>query len=299
MKLRSLFVARRYWLFAIVYSLLSIPYLLFPSPAFAATIYPGNAPVNVSARVGEFVVNISGLASPYASIALYSEGQFLRSTVADGGGYFYISQISVKSGFSSFCLQAVDFKRIGESEACLEFEPVLASRDFKDIFLPPTIGLFRKQINAGQEALIFGYTMPGAKVDIKIRDGKTFKVTADESGYYQYRYKNVPKGSYYLSSTSEFEKKKSLPPKREVKLEALSIPARVALTTQGFLEKIWELLTTTIYGFLLVMLLLLIIIIILILILKPAWSKIIFDKLKKRKVMHHDWLLECVATNSS
>lgn len=276
-------------------------FIFYTSHAHAqgATIYPGNVPVQVSAQVGEFVVNISGLASPNASIVLTSEGQFLRSTVADSKGYFYITGVSVKQGFSSFCLSAVDFKRIGESEACLDFDPVVASRDFKDIFLPPTIGLFEKRINAGNDALIFGYSMSGAEVEIKIRDGQTFTVASDNTGYYEYRYKNVPAGTYLLQSEAEFEGKKSLPPTKEAKLEALSIPGAVTVTAKSLLEKIWELLTTTIWGFFLLLFILLIIILILILILKPAWLRFIFDKIKHHKLMHHDWMLEFMATNSS
>ncbi len=270
--------------------------VVVPNPFFGdRIIYPGKVPVQVAAQVGEFVVNISGLASPNASIVLSSEGQFVRSTVADSRGYFYITGVSVKKGFSSFCLQAVDFKRIGESEACLTFEPVVASRDFKDIFLPPTIGLFKKQINAGEEALIFGYSMPGAKVEIKIRDGQTFIAQADNTGYYEYRYKKVPAGTYFLTSDAEFENKKSLPPTREAKLEALSIPGAVTLKAKSLIQKIWELLTTTIWGFVLILLILLLIIISLILILKPAWTKFLFDKFKRHKPMHHDWLLEFLA----
>lgn len=271
-----------------------------PNPYFGdRIIYPGNVPVNVNAQVGEFVVNISGFASPNASIVLNSDGQFLRSSVADNRGYFYITGLSVRRGASEFCFVAIDFKRLGESESCLITELITQSRDIKDVFLPPTIGLFRKTINAGEEALIFGYSMPGAKVTTKIRDGQSFVTQADSGGYYEYRYKKVPAGTYLLSSEGEFDGKKSLPPKKETKLEALSVPARVTQITKTLLETIWELLTTTIYGFLLILLILLLIIIILIMIIKPAWAKIIFDKLKRRYPLHHDWLLEFVATNSS
>ncbi len=284
-----------------IYFLFTIFYLLFavPSDAQAPIFYPGGAPVDVKARVGEFIVNISGLASPNASIVLSSNGQFLQSGTADTGGYFSFQNVPVRAGISGFCLQAVDFKRIGESEGCLNFEPITTSRDFKDIFLPPTIGLFRKQINAGEEALIFGYSMPKAAVDIKVRDRETFSVGGDTSGYYEYRFKNVPAGTYYMSSTAEFETKQSLLPTKEAKLEALSVPAQVAEVTKKLPEKIRDLLTTTIYGFLLVLLILLLIIIILILILKPAWTKVLFDKFKRKYPLHHDWLLEFLEMNSS
>lgn len=262
-------------------------------------IYPGNVPVQVAAQVGEFVVNISGLASPNASIVLNSSGQFLRASVADNLGYFYITGVAVRRGASDFCFATIDFKRLGESESCLTTEAVTQSRDIKDVFLPPTIGLFKKQINAGEEALIFGYSMPGSKVTTKVRNGQSFAVQADTVGYYEYRYKNVSAGTYLLASTADLKGKKSLLPKKEVELQALSLPAQVTSTTGNIIEKTWDLLTTTIYGFLIFILLLLIIIIILIFIIKPAWAKVIFDKFKRKFPLHHDWLLEFVAMNSS
>jgi hypothetical protein len=260
-------------------------------------IYPGNEEVTVTAQVGDFGVNISGLASPNASVVLNSEGQFLRSTVADSDGFFYISGISVRKGTSEFCFTSIDFRRLGESESCLTVEPITTSRNIERVFLPPTIGLFRKQINAGEEALIYGYSMPGTTVTVRVREGQTFTVDADAAGYYEYRYKNVPSGTYYLASEGLLEGEKTLPPKKEVELEALSVPAQVTQVTKTTLDNIWDLLTTTIWGFLLILLILLLIIIILILIIKPVWARAIFDKLKRKYPLHHDWLLKFIEEN--
>ena len=75
----------------------------------------------VQADVGEFYLNVSGYISPFASIVLNSNGIFMRTTVADKGGNFSISQVRIARGFSSFCLDAVDYKRLGESTTCIKF----------------------------------------------------------------------------------------------------------------------------------------------------------------------------------
>lgn len=63
---------------------------------FAFAIQSNNS-VNVSAFVGDYFLNISGSASPYASIVLrINEDQFLNSTVADKDGYFTFSNEIIK-----------------------------------------------------------------------------------------------------------------------------------------------------------------------------------------------------------
>ncbi len=271
--------------------------ILVPNPYLGdRTIYPGSEKVSVGAQVGDFTINVSGLVSPNASIVLTDgNDNFLRSTVADATGNFIFSQVSMRSGFTQFCLEAVDFRRIGDTEACLQFAPVTASRDFTNIFLPPTIGLFKKQINAGDEALIYGFSMPGAAVDVNARQGEKFSITADTTGYYEYRYKSVPAGKYLLSSTAIYQGLNSLPPKREVELEALSLATQLTTAAEESTTKTATLLLTSIWGFLLLSLLLLIVIAILLLLLKPGIRAAILDRFKSKKHLHHDWYLQFIA----
>ncbi len=255
-------------------------------------IYPGSAGINVGGRVGDLVVNISGLASPDSSVVLTDKnGDFMRSTVSDHQGFFTLSDVSIKKGFSGFCLESIDFKRIGDSEGCLNFSPIVKPRTFNDIYLPPTIGLFQKQISAGNQALIFGYSMPGADVQVKIRQGQIVNTTADSNGYYEYRYNNVPAGTYDLSSTGTYKNKKSLPPKKTAKLEALSVTQEITSKTAQTGKSVGTALTSTILGFLLLILLLIVIIVILILIIRHGGLTALLKKLKPHRHLHHDWLL--------
>ncbi len=271
--------------------------ILVPNPYLGdRTIYPGSEKVSVGAQVGDFTINVSGLVSPNASIVLTDgNDNFLRSTVADATGNFMFSQVSMRTGFTQFCLEAVDFRRIGDTEACLQFAPVTQSRDFTNIFLPPTIGLFKKQINAGEEALIYGFSMPGAAVDINGQEQQKFSVTADTTGYYEYRYKGVPAGKYLLSSTAIYQGMNSLPPQREVELEALSLATQLTTAAEETSTKTAELLLTSIWGFILLLLLLLVVITILLLLLKPGVRAAIIDRFKSKKHLHHDWYLQFMA----
>lgn len=265
---------------------------LIVSPAFAQVkVYPGNAQVTVGARVGEFYLNLSGYASPYASVVLTVDGNFIRSTVADQNGVFYFTAVEVSRGFDHFCLTTVDFRRIGESEGCLNITPVNQDTTINDIFLPPTIGILRKQIGTDEDGVIYGYSVPNATVTIKIKDGKTITVKTDATGYYSYRTGGLAAGKYFFSAEAEFDNKKSLPPTKSVELDVLSRAQQLTVTTAGFLQKLIDLLAKTGIGYIILVLILLLIIIALLLILRPGWTRILADKLKRHPKMHHEYLL--------
>lgn len=262
------------------------------SPTFAQTIYPGNSGVSVGARIGEFYLSISGYASPYASIVMTIDGVLIRSGVANQDGYFTISQILVSRGLDHFCLATVDFKRIGESEACLNIEPVLQTRIIDNIFLPPTIGVLRSQIQQGEEAVIRGYSVPNATVAIKLKDGQQFTVTTDTTGYYEYKILDLLAGTYFFTAEAEFNSLKSLPPTKSAKLEVLTVGQAVTQASQNILQKVIDLFTQTGLGFFILLIVIIIIIFVLLLILRPKWLFFIFDKFKKKHTMHHDWYLK-------
>ena len=181
------------------------------------------AAVQIEASVGQFYLNVSGYISPFASLVLTSNGNFYQSTTADSQGNFSFSQVLISVGFSSFCIDAIDFKRIGESYTCFTVPPATASVTMKDIFLPPTLKLSRTQVNEGGSATAFGYTMPGAKVTLHINN-QTLTTYADPSGYYEFTLNYLKAGDYSLYTTANYQQKESLAPSRKLKLESLSAP---------------------------------------------------------------------------
>lgn len=278
--------------------------LVFVQPVFGQASKQGR--VDVVAIVGELTLSVSGYISPYASIVLTSQGVFLRSAVADSKGYFYISEVLIKKGFSEFCLDAVDFKNIGESSACFSFPPAESSIVMTDIFLPPTLGLYRNDIEAGGTAIAFGYSMPNAKVILHLSDGRIFEVIADSTGYYEFRIEKMQAGTYKLYSEASLEGINSLTPKKQIELRVLTFEQQAVGLIGKLKDKVVDRLISTGLGILWIAIPLIILIIILLLKLFPRWGlslphpewipNISFDKLfsilphpQPKKPLHHWW----------
>ncbi|KKP81187.1 MAG: hypothetical protein UR81_C0005G0010, partial [Candidatus Levybacteria bacterium GW2011_GWB1_35_5] len=207
----------------------------------------GSHSVTVSARLGDFYLNLSGYIAPFASIVLYSDGIYLRATTADQFGYFTISEVLIKQGFSKFCFDAVDFKRLGESYSCMKIPPAKGNVTIKDIFLPPTLGLSRTTIAAGSSAVAFGYSMPNALVTLHFGD-KTYTTYADSTGYYQFVVKDVKAGVYKLYSTATLNEKPSLEPEKKLTLKSLSWWEQILEWLKNLLNKIWQFMTSLSFG---------------------------------------------------
>jgi len=277
----------------IVFILLFIP-LAFTSPVFAVS--SKDASVRIEGLIGEFDLNVSGYIAPYASIVLTSDGVFYRATVADSQGYFYISNILIKKGFSHFCLEAIDFKRLGESITCFNFPPAEAAINLKDVFLPPTVGVSRTEVGEGGEVFIWGYSMPKAKVTIHLKGGKDIEITADETGYYVYKFSNIKAGKYEFYSTAEYNNKQSLTPDNKAKFTALTWWEQLVAYIKELIDRVFRFLTSLSLGPLWIGLPIIISIIILIVKLWPEKFTFIYNnKLiamlprRKSRKLHHFW----------
>ncbi len=255
--------------------------------------------VTVYARVGQYEVNLSGFIAPYASVVMTIDTIVVRSTVADANGYFFLSQIVVKGGFDHFCLTSVDVRRLGESKACFKVPPVYGSYSRDNIFLPPTLGLYRNQINVGSEALAWGYSMPGATVTLHLSDGRTLTTTADPSGYYQFKAKFNNPGDYQLFADASYHNQQSEKQLDSVKLTALSLAGQVGQVIKKGGKSIWNLFGTP-WGWLLIAIPIIILIIILLRKLlqrrggapvgRPTEQHLPFDFLFKKRKLHHFWM---------
>jgi hypothetical protein len=245
---------------------------------------------DVQASVGQFYLNLWGYTSPFASISLTFDGVFMRATVADEKGNFIISQVLIKAGFTSFCLDAIDFKRIGESYTCFTIPPATDSVTMKDIFLPPTLGLSRTTINVGGKATAFGYTMPRAKVTLHLNQ-QLITFYADASGYYEYDIKNLAVGTYSLYATANYQQKESLVPSKKLQLQALSQSQQISNQVGQTVSNWWDQLLRFLRNWLWNPLWLVIPIIILIIILiRKLWGKHLPVIVKKKsRLLHHSW----------
>lgn len=160
---------------------------------------------------------VSGFTSPFASVVLTADTQFVISTTADAQGNFSV-QILVAVGAKALCLDAIDFKRLGSSQACID----IPAHTTIGLFLPPTIGLLSKTVNAGQDATIYGYSLPRSTVIITSKDGKSYTVQTDDTGYYSYTIQSVPAGTFVFSAVGQVLGAQSLPPTGGVELKSLS-----------------------------------------------------------------------------
>lgn len=256
--------------------------------------------VSVGAQIGQFTANISGFIAPYASVVMTIDDVVVRSTVADANGNFYISQIAIKGGFDHYCLTAEDVKSLGQSKACFTFTGVTGNYTKTGIFLPPTLGLYKKEVNVGQAAKAWGFSMPGATVTLHLSDGRTLTVTADATGYYEFDPKFDKPGEYELFADASYHKQASENPVDKVKLKALSLTQQVGKVIQKGGKSIWDLLGGP-FGFLLIAIPIIILIIILLRKLlkgrpvpakpgvKPIKPKTPFDFLFKSHKLHHSW----------
>jgi len=283
--------------FILVFCTVLTTYFLLQKTVFASEGSSGSA--KISARVGEFHLNVSGYISPHASIVMTSDGVFIRATVADRYGMFSFLNILINKGFSHFCLDAIDFKRLGESYTCFNFNPATGDITMTDIFLPPTLGLSRTEIAENSEVTAYGYTMPGAKVTLHLSNGTTLTTTADETGYYEFKIRGLKAGKYELYSTAEYNNKESLAPTRKIQLRALSWWEQIVAFFQELWNKFVKLLTSIYLNPLWIAVPILISIIILILKIWPEKftfiynSKLmaIFPGRRRRKKLHHSWFI--------
>ncbi|MCL5433044.1 MAG: hypothetical protein M1524_02920 [Patescibacteria group bacterium] len=288
----------RFLLTVLLFSILiqfSSPFLV--KEASAQFQYPtGKLDVNVTASVGEFYLNLSGWISPFASVVLTTlDGVFIRSTVADAGGNFYISQVLIKKGFPGFCLIAIDYHGLGESTTCFNFPPAKGSITMKNIFLPPTLGLSKTEIAAYSTVIAFGYTMPFATVTLYLSNGQKLITTADANGYYEFKLEGLGPGLYKMYSKAFYNDKESLAPTKEIVLKALSLWEQFVAFLKMIGDKIVKFVTSLVIWPLLIAVPLIILIIILIFKLWPERftsiynNKVVIFLFRRGKKLHHSW----------
>ncbi len=260
---------RRYCFIAAIASLLL---LFFSFGASAATPTPASTSTTVKAMVGKDYLSVSGFASPFASIVMSTNSIFMASTVADQNGNFSMKDILINEGFSKFCLETIDFKRIGDSFTCIEIPPAKENAVRKNILLPPTLGLTGRSIRLGSSIFAQGFTMPGAKVRVKIGSGLYIETKANQDGFYKSEVKSLPVGTYFLIASANYHQEDSTPPLRSKEL--------LSISTGEIVKKNFPLL--------LIIILIVITTIILVIILLRFYKK---RTKKEISHLHHFWFL--------
>lgn len=283
--------------------------LLFSaSSAFAQFVPPfgGGLNTKVQGSVGEYYLSVSGFSSPNATITLIIGGVVIRTTIAQPDGSFSISQVLVKPGLTDFCLQAIDFQKIGVSQTCINLSPINSSLDIKNIYLPPTLALSKSEIAVGEVTKAYGFTMPNAEVTIYLSNGTKLTGKADSNGYFSFDLKNLKVGKYTIYAGAKYNGIESLSPTTKLSVNVITKPEQVAKKAVGEVgnagKSIWDLLTSWGLGILWIAIAIIILIIILIFKLwgdkfssifklpklpKPSFS--IPFAIGRKKHLHHYW----------
>ena len=194
----------------------SLSYLFFLSTnVFAQT------DVSLRASVGKYNFTLSGFVSPFASIVMSQDSFYMSSGVANKEGFFALDPALVNEGFTNFCLEAIDVKRIGTSFTCFEIEAIKQDFYKSDIFLPPTVGLSGRKITPNSSIFASGFSMPFSLVKVSLDDNKYIEATTDSRGYYKTEVKKLPPGEYVLFATSTYENQYSQIPTRKFTIESV------------------------------------------------------------------------------
>lgn len=207
-------------------------------PAFAATTTATQSgTITTSATIRGTTFTISGFTSPFASVVVTTGSQFIVSTTADTQGNFS-APVTLPKGITALCLDTVDFKRLGSSQACID----TAITNPIGLFLPPTIGLLSTSVDAGQNATIYGYSLPRSSVIITPQnlpsENQKYTVITDDTGYYSYTIESIPAGTFVFSAVGEVLGAQSLPPTGGVELKALSLFEQASTTAQDITQSL-------------------------------------------------------------
>lgn len=265
-----------------ILAILNLIFLSISSIAFAKQPQPVKKSVDVSARIGEFNLNVSGIVAPYASLSLVSGGNVYKSASADGNGSFSFSEILINRGFSEFCIDVIDWKRVGESYTCFSFPPAASNITIKDVFLPPTLGVNHREVPEGSDVLLSGYTMPGSQVTVHVNSEEVL-VSSDISGRYIYKLKSIKRGTYELYAGAHYESRNSLSPARKLTLTAISLGEYWSRLFQSLIEWIFS----HAYLFVIPGLFFLLLVVIFVLWHEPI---LIYLHLRQKK-LHHSWMV--------
>jgi len=152
----------------LVFLLLTDGYLLLSTtshPTILSRLLKKESEVNVTARVGNYVIALlSGWSSPYSEITL--NGQSLeRKTTAREDGFFVFYNVPIVEELKEICLIAQDVNQLPSFPVCL---PVNGNQNLaiENILLSPTLSLENGQIATGKTAKSSGMTFPRSKVQV-------------------------------------------------------------------------------------------------------------------------------------
>lgn len=269
-----------------------------------AAVSTQSATTNITVTVSGYVLNVTGYIAPFASIALTINDTVITSTVADEQGNFTFTNVAVPKATSTVCFDAIDFKKLGESLACISVTPINGVITKTSVYLPPTLGVQRVDVFVGDNADAFGYGMPGASITVHVNGSTGCAVTADTTGYYICHILIQKAGTYTLFADAVLNGKPSEAQLKKILINGIT-SSKATLTPVPTLPAFPGLFAIPWWVWLLLILIAIILIIILLRKYIPKGVPVVgipavgapgirlahlFDFLFKEKKLHHHWM---------
>jgi hypothetical protein len=161
--------------------------------------------VFVSARVGNYYIDIlNGWTSPFAEVTL-SGKKLIRKTTADEQGFFQFTFIPVFDDLGELCLISQDVNLLPSFPVCLPPPDMNKNIEITNIYLPPTISVEADRIPFGKTTKASGMTTPDTEVDVHLFTENDFSIwarivkTVGAIGLPSYRIKSNKNGYFEFS----------------------------------------------------------------------------------------------------
>ncbi|OGY45594.1 MAG: hypothetical protein A2744_04155 [Candidatus Buchananbacteria bacterium RIFCSPHIGHO2_01_FULL_44_11] len=135
-------------------------------------------------------VTFSGTAYPGAKITIIekderAERPVRQEPVTTDSGNFSVTYRGIFQSEYSYGLVIEDKEGRKTQAQFYTIDTVSNSLTQKDIFLPPTVGLYRTAVTKGDFIKIIGYASPGNTVLVQLEKDISYKVNVDDAGKYQ------------------------------------------------------------------------------------------------------------------
>ncbi len=141
--------------------------------------------------VVETAVIFSGRAYPQSKVNILKDGQIATSTIAGPDSNFYVSLSGLSSGNYNFAVYGEDSNKV---RSALFTFPVFVSNGattkISGIFIAPTISIDKTEVKWGDNIVIFGQSVPKAKVTVNVNSDNPFfmQTQTDKDGMYLLRF---------------------------------------------------------------------------------------------------------------
>jgi cysteine-rich repeat protein len=149
----------------------------------------GNVPLR------ETRVTITGKAYPNASVHILKDGEAIGIVQADGKADFYFTTTNVTPGVATFGFWAEDSESL-KSVALTTTLTIVngAVTTISGAFIPPTIGLDKRQVAKGEVVTFSGTTAPQVKVETRVNSSHEVitSTSSDSSGKWSIPFNTNP-----------------------------------------------------------------------------------------------------------